>query len=120
MLFGLTGKQADRPTAEPAIGVAAMKGIEGITTAGATFGPAGSGKQQKQQGFVDTLVEAMRQVDQQIKEADRAAEAFASGASGNIHEVMIAAEKAELSLSLASGIRNKLLEAYREIMRMQV
>jgi flagellar hook-basal body complex protein FliE len=97
-----------------------MRGVERVTGTSGALEPAASRQPAKQKGFVDTLAEAIRQVDQNIKAADRAAEAFASGANGNIHEVMIIAEKAELSLRLASAIRNKLLEAYREIMRMQV
>lgn len=97
-----------------------MRGIDALTGTSGTSGPTASRQQAKQEGFVDTLAQAIRQVDQDIKAADRAAEAFASGANGNIHEVMITTEKAELTFRLASAVRNKLLEAYREIMRMQV
>jgi flagellar hook-basal body complex protein FliE len=45
-------------------------------------------------------------------------EDFAIGKNNNIHEVMIAAEKAGLSLKFLMQIRNKLLDAYQEIMRM--
>ena len=97
-----------------------MSGIDRITSVGAAIGTGSSKKQEKQEGFLDMLGKAIRRVDQDIKEADRAAEAFASGANGNIHEVMIVAEKAELSFRLVSAMRNKLIEAYREIMRIQV
>lgn len=97
-----------------------MSGIDRIANVGAVIGTGSYKKQEKQEGFVDILGKAIHRVDQDIKEADRAAEAFASGANGNIHEVMIVAEKAELSFRLASAVRNKLIEAYREIMRMQV
>jgi len=97
-----------------------MKVVDTVTATSGTLEPATSRQQPKQRGFVDTLAQAIRQVDQNIKAADRASEAFASGANGNIHEVMIITEKAELSFRLASAVRNKLLEAYREIMRMQV
>ena len=97
-----------------------MKGVETVTGVSGNLGPAATRQQAKQRGFMDALAQAIDQVDQDIKAADRAAEAFASGANGNIHEVMIITEKAELSFRLASAVRNKLLEAYREIMRMQV
>lgn len=97
-----------------------MRGVETVTGASETLGAAATRQQAKQRGFVDALAQAIHRVDQDIKAADRAAEAFASGANGNIHEVMILTEKAELSFRLASAVRNKLLEAYREIMRMQV
>ena len=48
-------------------------------------------------------------------------EAFISGqASVEIHDIMLAAEKARLALDLTVSIRNKLVEAYQEIMRMQI
>ena len=54
-------------------------------------------------------------------EASKAAEKFANGdASIGIHEVMIASEKANLSLRFATTLKNKALEAYRELMNTQV
>ncbi len=77
-------------------------------------------KQESESGFAATLEQAWRSLDQEIKSADRASEAFAAGSGGDIHEVMILTEKADLSFRLAAAVRNKLLEAYREIMRIQV
>ena len=47
-------------------------------------------------------------------------EALASGQAPDLHSVTIAAEKATLSFQLAVQVRNKALEAYQEIMRMQL
>ena len=71
-----------------------------------------------QKGFQDTLGSLISQVDSQIKEADRKAEDFATGKKYNLHEIMIAAEKADLSFRFLLQVRNKLIEAYQEIMRM--
>ena len=68
--------------------------------------------------FQNTLSELVADVDSQLKESDRLSEDFAIGKNNNIHEVMIASEKAGLSLKFLLQIRNKLLEAYQEIMRM--
>lgn len=68
--------------------------------------------------FKDTLADFVSSVDQQLKESDQLTEDFAMGKNNNIHEVMIAAEKAGLSLRFLMQIRNKLLDAYQEIMRM--
>jgi len=43
-----------------------------------------------------------------------------AGESKNLHETMIAMEKADISFRLMMGVRNKIIEAYQEIMRMQV
>jgi flagellar hook-basal body complex protein FliE len=49
-----------------------------------------------------------------------ATEAFISGEDLNIHEVMLITEEAKMSLQLAVQVRNKLVEAYQEINRMQL
>jgi flagellar hook-basal body complex protein FliE len=55
------------------------------------------------------------------KSATTAAEQFAKGDSGmGIHEVMIASEKANIELRYATTLKNKALEAYRELMNTQV
>ncbi len=51
---------------------------------------------------------------------DAAARAFALGQAPSVHDTMIAMEKADLSLRLTTKVRNKVVEAYQEIMRMQV
>lgn len=52
--------------------------------------------------------------------ADQAVWRLAAGQADNLHEVMIAVERASIALELTIAIRNKLVEAYQEIMRMQV
>ena len=52
--------------------------------------------------------------------ADRAAEQIAAGETKNLHGAMIKLEEADISLRLMVQVRNKAVEAYQEIMRMQV
>ena len=84
------------------------------------FNSAQTNKAEKNNGssFQNTLAELVSNVNSQINESDRLTEDFAIGKNNNIHEVMIAAEKAGLSLKFLMQIRNKLLDAYQEIMRM--
>ncbi len=53
-------------------------------------------------------------------DADRAIQTLATGESKGLHEVMIAMEKSSISFQFLAQVRNKALEAYQEIMRMQV
>ncbi|MBW2610018.1 MAG: flagellar hook-basal body complex protein FliE [Deltaproteobacteria bacterium] len=69
-------------------------------------------------GFQKTLKTLISQVDQQIKDAGQKTEEFAIGKRYNLHEIMIATEKSGISFKFLLQIRNKLLEAYQEIMRM--
>ena len=71
-------------------------------------------------GFAKALGEALDSVTRTQVEADLAVEQLQTGESKNLHEVMIAMEKADISLKLAVQMRNKVLEAYQEIMRMQI
>lgn len=70
--------------------------------------------------FSDTIKEFVSDVDQIQKNADLQVERFATGDLKDIHEVMIAAQQANLSLQLLVEVRNKVMESYRELMRMQV
>ena len=54
------------------------------------------------------------------KEADVAIQDFATGDTRNIHETMIAVGKADLAFRLTMQVRNKMVEAYQEVMRLQV
>lgn len=73
-----------------------------------------------QQGpsFGEMLETAIQQVEQDQKNANTAAVQLASGETTDIAQVMIASERANLSLGLALQVRNKMIEAYQEIMRM--
>lgn len=81
-----------------------------------------SGKTQKSPvtSFADTLKNYYYEVDSLKKDADSKMQDFAVGENSNIHEIMIATEKASLSFKLLVQIRNKLLEAYQEISRMGI
>lgn len=70
--------------------------------------------------FGTLLQRAIDRVNGLQHDADAAARAFALGQAPSIHETMIAMEKADLSLRFTAKVRNKVVEAYQEIMRMQV
>ena len=70
--------------------------------------------------FGDFLNKALDQVNNLQNESNLAEEKLATGESDDIAQVMIASEKANLALQLTVQIRTKVLDAYQEIMRMQV
>jgi flagellar hook-basal body complex protein FliE len=71
-------------------------------------------------GFLDSLSDAFGQLNGQLTAADAAAADFAAGGSADLHTVMLQMESASLSLKTAVDVRDKLLEAYQEIMRTQL
>lgn len=70
--------------------------------------------------FLDHLTESLLEVNELNKNADAMAKEVATGKSENIHETMLALTQAELSFDLMVQVRNKVLEAYQEVMRMPV
>lgn len=68
--------------------------------------------------FGDLLKQSMNQVNKSQIDAEKAAETYALGGEIQLHQVMIQMEKAELSMELASQVRNKMVAAYQEISRM--
>jgi len=71
-------------------------------------------------GFAEALKHFAGEVNDELQKADGQMEEFAVGKRSDLHEVVLATEKADLSFKLLLQVRNKLLEAYQEIMRMQV
>jgi flagellar hook-basal body complex protein FliE len=69
-------------------------------------------------GFGDALRQALGRVSDLQQGADRAAQAFSLGETRDVAGTLIAVEKASLGFQLTLQIRNKLLEAYQEIIRM--
>jgi len=101
-----------------------MNGIKDITLSSHLQGLKGVGSSsvaQKTGGdFAEIIKKTIESVNTQQVESDKAAASLASGQTNNIHEVMIKMEEAEISLRLMVQVRNKVVEAYQEIMRMQV
>lgn len=71
-------------------------------------------------GFGQMLKESLDKANEIQAQADRAVKELAAGRNKNIHETMLMLEKADMSFRLAMQVRNKVIDAYREIMRMQV
>lgn len=72
------------------------------------------------EGFGLSLREALGNVNELQQDADRAAESFSVGRTQDVAGTLIAIEKANLGFQLALQVRNKLLEAYQEILRMPI
>jgi flagellar hook-basal body complex protein FliE len=77
-------------------------------------------KSNTEKDFGSVLMDNLNQInDQQIK-ADSLTQGFISGDGTNIQDVMTSTEEAKMSLELAVQIRNKIVDAYQEITKMQV
>ena len=69
--------------------------------------------------FADALGHAVQAIDAQQIEADQQSAQLALG-GGNLHETAIALEKADVAMKLAVKVRNKIVDAYQDVMRMSI
>lgn len=70
--------------------------------------------------FGDFLAESIGKVNTLQNEANVAMEKLASGESNNLHETLLAVEKADIAFRTMNQVRTKVLDAYKEIMKMQI
>ena len=75
---------------------------------------------QVETSFGDILKNMVAETNQQQQNADQALQQLHSGGEKNLHGAMISMEKADISLRYMIQARNKAIDAYQEIMRMQV
>ncbi|WP_430785939.1 flagellar hook-basal body complex protein FliE [Virgibacillus flavescens] len=73
-----------------------------------------------QANFADTLKSALENVNKSQVTSNQKTEAFARGEIDNLHDVMIASQKASITLETSVQVQRKVIDAYNEIMRMQV
>ena len=84
--------------------------VQGFTTAEAA----------PQTSFGEVLKESLADVNDLQVKADHAAEDLAAGRGGELHNVMIQLKEAQVSFEMVMAVRNKIIDAYQEVMRMQV
>ncbi|MED1437500.1 flagellar hook-basal body complex protein FliE [Aeribacillus composti] len=70
--------------------------------------------------FSDMLKKSLETVNEAQLNSDRLTNALAAGQNVELHDVMIAAQKASILLEATVEFRNKVIEAYQEVMRMQI
>ena len=98
----------------PIAPITPLKPLQNINTVEtADLGDTGS-------NFSFVLKDAINNLDKVQQEAGQAAVDLVAGNTEDFHTPIIAMEKANMSMNLAVNIRNKVLEAYKEVMRMQI
>jgi flagellar hook-basal body complex protein FliE len=97
-----------------------IKGIDAVARPAGVSAGAAPGAKPASADFGEVLRDSLAEVNRLQQEADTAVESLVTGKGLSLHETMIALEKADLSFRLMMQVRNKIVEAYREIMSMQV
>ena len=70
--------------------------------------------------FLSVLKESIEEVNKSQQEADKASTSIATGTVKDLHQAAITIDKAEISMKIMLEVRNKALNAYKEILRTQV
>jgi flagellar hook-basal body complex protein FliE len=100
-----------------------IKDITNFPSVAGLGGPESAGKagpSDKKSGFANVLEQSLTEVNSMQQKADAAITALATGEKVSLHDTMIAMEQADVSFRLMMQVRNKIVEAYQEILRMQV
>ena len=77
-------------------------------------------KEQPGASFGEALKDAIMTVNNAQKQSDLAVQKLMTGESQDLHATLIAVQKADLSFQMMMQVRNKIVQAYQEIMRMQM
>ena len=71
-------------------------------------------------GFGEIFNQSINAVNASMQEAAALSTGLVAGQHSNIHETMIAMEKSSLSFRMLTTVQNKVIDAYKEIMRLQL
>ncbi len=82
--------------------------------------PQNRGNEKSGTGFGEILKDAISTANELQKQSDQEIQKLMTGESQDLHTTVIAMQKADLSFQMMMQVRNKIVQAYQEIMRMQV
>ena len=98
----------------------ATQAMQGLSGAGAGKAASLTGSSDAQPTpFSELLTDAVGQVDQLETQAHTAVSGLMTGSGVDVHQAMIATQKASMSFELALAVRNKAVQAYQQIIGMQ-
>jgi flagellar hook-basal body complex protein FliE len=96
-----------------------ISGISGINIADAIRPVSGAGASSGG-AFQDVLTSAIQKVEGTGNDASASIERFLGGEGEDLHSTVLATQRAELAFDMFQQVRNKVVNAYQEIMKMQI
>jgi flagellar hook-basal body complex protein FliE len=98
----------------------AAQAMQGLSGAGAgNAATLSGGSSASPTPFSDLLTDAVGQVDQLESQAHAAVSGLMTGSGVDVHQAMIATQKASMAFELALAVRNKAVQAYQQVIGMQ-
>ena len=110
-------------SAESIIGISALQSVpsgEAVVAASNPFAGAAGSPKAATASFADLVTRSIGEVNARLVDSQVDLHRLASGDVENLHQVLIGLEESRLSFQLMLQVRNRLLESYQELMRMQV
>lgn len=105
------------------ISTMAVNGLEGVTRYEASISPIDDNPKNENVESFDSLLQSAMKLVRETNDYSNSAEEerirFATGESNNLHDLMIAQQKASVALQYTVAVKNTAIEAYRTIMNMQ-
>jgi flagellar hook-basal body complex protein FliE len=98
------------PLAIDAIGAVQAPAVQALQATPHTAAP----------GFANWVQQEVSSLNTQLVTAEQGVQKLATGTAENLHEVMLQLEQARLAMQVAAQVRSKVVEAYQDVMRMQV
>jgi flagellar hook-basal body complex protein FliE len=104
---------------DPLLNLNQLPGLQPLGEAGKAVG---KGPELTSEGanFGDLLKQAMQEVDVAQHTAQQEARNLMTGGATDMHTAILAVQKADVSFQMMMAVRSKLIDAYREVMRMQM
>jgi len=99
--------------------MADLNKVSGLSTAD-LLGKSNTKNQTGETGFADALKQSLNEVNEMQKDGEKAMSDLATGQVKDLHQAALAIDKAEISMKLMLEVRNKALNAYKEISRTQM
>ena len=96
-------------------GAGSAPGLAGLSDIKNAAAPEGTGSAP----FADLLTDAVSNVNQLEDQAQKAVSGLMTGSGVDVHQAMIATQKASMAFELALAVRNKAIQSYQQVMGMQ-
>ncbi|MFP7169122.1 flagellar hook-basal body complex protein FliE [Terribacillus sp. 7520-G] len=98
----------------------AIEGISGLAGTNSLTAVKQSTPAEAQASFTESLKSAIESLNETQQESDKMTQALAAGKVDNLHDVMIASQKASVAMDAAVQVQKKAIDAYTEMMRMSM
>jgi flagellar hook-basal body complex protein FliE len=95
-------------------------GVDGGTKSAGAAGDATKATDGSGNGFANVLASKLQELNTSQNEANAASQDMATGSVQDVAQSMLRVEQANVSLQMATQVRNKMIDAYQEVIRMQI